>query len=173
MLAVSVVISVVALVVSVVFAIRQARVDMRQAEITNAQPLVVDLFREFRDTAHRRHQLKNLPDVGDPAPDGFASITDEELRNTAMETSWLYGNIGVMVAHGMVDAAAIAGWVGNSAIDLWKELGPFVRGERLKRAHGYYEDYFEYLVRVRFERDLRPDDVRRRAMPKLYEIRSL
>jgi hypothetical protein len=164
--------SIVALGVSVVV----ARNQLRQSSITNAQPLAIDLFREFRErSADRRRLHKELPKIKDSAK-GFESIADEELQQLARSTSHWYDNIGVLVAHGMVEPEYVAGFLGTSAIDTWNLLKRFIVGDReCRKSIGQdddYQDYFEYLVRLRFEGDLPPREVRRRVMPKLYELRG-
>ena len=151
---------------------RQAALAATQAEIGNAQPLAIDLLREFRhDSMVRRRLHKELHAY--PATNGFESIDDPELQQLARSMSHWYDNVGLLVAHGMVSPEYVAGFLGHSAIDSWNLLERFIKREQEVRPAGDYQDYFEYLVRIRFEGDLRPEELRRRVMPELYALRRV
>jgi hypothetical protein len=172
------IVSLIALAVSGMFAWRhygiepeQAQLARDQAAISNAQPLAIDLLREFREhSADRRCLYRELPAY--PSNDGFESIDDPELPQLAVSTSHWYDNVGALVAHKMVDPTYIAGFLGQSELDMWNLLERFILAERRTKPHGDYGDYFEFLVRVRLLSDLNPAELRRRVIPDLYSFRS-
>jgi hypothetical protein len=148
--------------VGYVFGRRQA-LTARQA---NQVPVLVDLFREHRSEklATTREFLRAFnPDELD-AGLGLAALP-EDKRASVRELMWFYDNLGVLVAHGIIDLGPVAGYLGGSVIAYWDKLAPLIAGEREQRRRAAtpdpdrWQEYFENLAVL--VRDRGPEQARR------------
>ena len=55
-------------------------------------------------------------------------------------------NLGVLVAHGLLSPELAAGFLGDSALRMWRVLSPFIVRERELRTPPHYQHYFEHLA---------------------------
>lgn len=141
------IVSVIALAVSLAAALRQ----LRLARHANVVPVLIDLFREHRSRPlmeARRFVYTELHQYNLSL--GLMGLPDEQTRDAVRELMWFYDNLGVMVAHRVVDVEPLAGYLGGSVVDMWKALAPLVRAERGLRSIASEPDrwqlYFEYLA---------------------------
>jgi hypothetical protein len=141
-------ISITALVVSLAavvggyyFGLRQA-VTSRQA---NQIAALVDLFAEHRSETLTKGRAFVCGD-GIASCDLKAGLdgVPSEYRRAVVELMWFYDNLGVLVAHGIVDLDPIAGYLGGSLVNSWTALAQLVEVERQTREGGWQE-YFENL----------------------------
>lgn len=135
-----------------------ARGQLRQARVANSLATAFVLFREFRGMTDTRFRLgQRIAHDQDEQPPTF-----RELGDDVVELSHLLDNIGMLVAEDLVPAELVAGYMGNSVIDLWEKLGPSIEAERKRRRErgesDAYQVYFEHLAVVMREVD--PDRVR-------------
>ncbi|WP_157881127.1 DUF4760 domain-containing protein [Streptomyces griseoruber] len=144
------VVSLLALAVSGVVSLRQLRLSQH----ANALPVVVDLFQEHRGV--RLAQARTFVHEELPGYDldgGLAGLPDEG-RDLVRELAWYYDNLGVLVAHGVVDIEPVSGYLGGSVISVWEHMEPLVRAERTRRAQntlpdpGRWQVYFENLYHL-------------------------
>jgi hypothetical protein len=139
------IIAVVALVVAVISAIISAR-ELREARKANAFPAAIDLFREFRDpdfVADRRLLLRELENC-DPET-GMSGLPDG-INQAAFRVSHYLDNVGVLVAHKLIDPEIAVSFLGASALSLWQALSDFIRRERELRSYADYQMHFEHLA---------------------------
>ena len=138
-------IAVVALIVATVSAAISAR-QLREARKANAFPAAIDLFREFRDpafVADRRLLLRELENC-DPAF-GMSGLPDG-VNQAAFRVSHYLDNVGVLVAHKLIDPEIAVSFLGASALNLWQALKEFIRRERVLRSYDDYQMHFEHLA---------------------------
>lgn len=148
-------IAIVALIVSVATAIGGYYFGLHQsvtARQANQLPALVELFAE-----HRSEELTQgrafVCGAGIQACDltiGLEGIPLEE-RRAILELMWFYDNLGVLVAHSIVDLDPVAGYLGGSLMEVWEALAPLIEVERRTRSYGWQE-YFENLYRLVSER---------------------
>ena len=138
-------IALLALVVALASAIISAR-QLREARKANAFPAAIDLFREFRDpafVADRRLLLTELERC-DPTL-GMQGLPDR-IRGPAFRVSHYLDNVGVLVAHRLIDPEIAGSFLGASALQLWEALKEFIRRERVLRSYPDYQMHFEHLA---------------------------
>lgn len=120
--------------------------QLREARKANAFPATVDLFREYRArdmVAARRLLSEKLPNL-DPAA-GIRDLPDD-VAQAALRVSHYLDNLGVLVAHELLDPRLAAGFLGDSTLRLWSQLEPFIAQERTLRSPKAYLQYFEHLA---------------------------
>jgi hypothetical protein len=138
-------IALLALAVAIVSAAISAR-QLREARKANAFPAAIDLFREFRHpdfVADRRLLLEELKKC-DPEQ-GMSGLPDG-VRQAAFRVSHYLDNVGVLVAHKLIDPEIAVSFLGASALSLWQELKAFIRRERVLRSYDDYQMHFEHLA---------------------------
>jgi hypothetical protein len=145
MTAAALIVSLVALALSGWSSIRQ----LGLARHANSLPTLVELFKEHRtnELADARHFVcSRLPSID--VSDGLAAL-DESDQQLVRALGWYYDNLGVLVAHGVVPVAPVAGYLGGSLIECWERMEPLVQAERAKRAQmtdpTRWQEYFENL----------------------------
>jgi hypothetical protein len=153
----SLTIAVAALLVAGIAALISAR-QLREATKANAFPATVDLFREYRDremVAARRLLSQKLP-----APEHATAIRDlpDDVAQAALKVSHYLDNLGVLVAHDLLEPELAAGFLGDSTLRLWRQLEPFIVRERALRKPNAYLQYFEHLATTLHE--VQPEHVR-------------
>jgi hypothetical protein len=134
-----------ALAVAAVAAVISAR-QLREARRANAFPATVDLFREYRSremVAARRLLFERLP--AHEAEGGIQGLPDDVAQAALMVSHYL-DNLGVLVAHHLLDPRLAAGFLGDSTLRLWSQLAPFIVFERSRRSPNAYLQYFEHLA---------------------------
>jgi hypothetical protein len=142
---VSFVIAIAAVIVSTLTMIIVA-LQVVQARKANALPATIDLFREYRSAEmEKARQLlaERLPDL-DPAS-GMRGLPDD-VSVAAFQMSQYLDNLGVLVAHGLLSPELAAGFLGDSALRMWRVLSPFIVRERELRTPPHYQHYFEHLA---------------------------
>jgi len=138
-------IAIAALIVAAIAALISVR-QLREATKANAFPAAVDLFREYRNremVAARRLLSQELP-----APENAKAIRDlpDDVAQAALKVSHYLDNLGVLVAHGLLQPELAAGFLGDSTLRLWQQLEPFIVRERALRSPNAYLQYFEHLA---------------------------
>lgn len=138
-------IAIAALVVAAIAAVISVR-QLREARKANAFPATVDLFREYRseEMVKARRLLSQELVNADPA-EGIRGMPDD-LARAALRVSHYLDNLGVLVAHELLDPKLAAGFLGDSTLRLWSDLGPFIFSERSFRIPKAYLQYFEHLA---------------------------
>ncbi len=139
------IVALIALVVAAISAFISAR-QLREAMRANAFPAVVDLFREYRSAemvAARRLLSSKLPEL-EPV-EGIQGLPDE-VASAAIKVGNYLDNLGVLIARRLLDPEVAAGFLGDSALRLWRELSPFIQRERELRSPAAYQEYFEHLA---------------------------
>jgi hypothetical protein len=157
-------IAILALVVAIASAVISAR-QLREARKANAFPAAIDLFREFRDpgfVADRRLLLTELEDC-DPEL-GMQGLPDR-VRPAAFRVSHYLDNVGVLVAHRLIDPEIAGSFLGASALQLWEELKEFIRRERVLRSYPDYQMHFEHLAATVDSLQLDSDSLGWKKMP--------
>ncbi len=148
-------IAIVALLVAAAAALISAW-QLREAKKANAFPATVDLFREYRSremVAARRLLSQRLPDAASPIRD-----LPDDVAQAALRVSHYLDNLGVLVAHDLLEPELAAGFLGDSTMNLWKRLMPFVVLERALRSPNAFLQYFEHLAAT--FREVQPPRVR-------------
>lgn len=93
--------------------------------------------------AARKLLSEQLPGL-DPAA-GIRALPDD-VAQAALRVSHYLDNLGVLVAHGLLDPKLAAGFLGDSTLRLWSQLQPFIARERTLRSPQAYLQYFEHLA---------------------------
>jgi hypothetical protein len=143
-------VSITALLTSVTVAATQIRVS----RAGNSVQTLIGLFTEHRShyLAESRHVVFNDAENWDLSQ-GLAGVP-EEHRVQVRDLMWFYDNLGVLVAHGVVDIRPVSAYLGGSVLEMWVKLEPLVQAERRKRAvagfsdSGRWQYYFEFLVKM-------------------------
>jgi hypothetical protein len=134
----------------------QLRVMHRQTVL----PVVLDAFREARTQGwytDRDWVLRNL--AAEHGPDSGVSRLPEPARGRVRRVGFFFDNIGVFVAHRVVDQDLVIGFFGIGLVEVWDVLEPYIRREAELRGAGYMV-YFENLVSLHRSRG--PAEVYRR-----------
>ncbi|MGB2711419.1 MAG: hypothetical protein WBC33_07865 [Conexibacter sp.] len=132
--------------------------QLQETRKANAFPATVDLFREYRSremVAARRLLSQTLPDLD--AANGIRGLPDD-VAQAALRVSHYLDNLGVLVAHDLLDPKLAAGFLGDSTLRLWSQLERFVVRERELRSPTAYLQYFEHLAATLHE--VQPERVR-------------
>jgi hypothetical protein len=134
-----------------------ARTQHRVGEKALTLPTLIDLLREHRSielTRARKFAAEELP-AFDVVPRGLAALPVED-RDRLQHLMWFYDQLGVLVAHDVIDADAVIGYLGGSVLWVWEAVRPLVEAERARRRTegdpGRYQEYFEnftWIVRER------------------------
>jgi hypothetical protein len=166
----SLTLSVLATLVSSLIAVRQSKL-MRH---TNLVPVVVDMFRDFRDPEFKVHMgyvQHSLWKEYDHATAGTSEL-GEEARSHVAPVMNFFNTIGLLVAQGVIDGSVPSSSMGGSILRAWSRIGPFIRTERAHRKDPNYSIYFEDLA-VRALR-LPPSKLKKRlgmrSMPLHWEM---
>ena len=138
-------VAIAALIVAAIAAFISIR-QLREATKANAFPAAVDLFREYRDTemvAARKLLSEELPTAENAK--AIRNLSDD-VGQAALKVSHYLDNLGVLVAHDLLQPELAAGFLGDSAVRLWSQLEPFIALERELRSPNAYLQYFEDLA---------------------------
>jgi len=138
-------IAILALVVAVISAVISAR-ELREARKANALPAAIDLFREFRDPAFVTDRRLLLRELKNCDPEGGMSGLPDGVNQAAFRVSHYLDNVGVLVAHKLIDPEIAVSFLGGSALSIWEALKEFIRRERVLRSFDDYQMHFEHLV---------------------------
>jgi hypothetical protein len=157
-------IAVVALLVAVAAAAISYR-QLREARKANAFPAAIDLFREFRDPAFVADRRLLLSQLRGCDPEQGMSGLPARIKDAAFRVSHYLDNVGVLVAHKLIDPEIAGSFLGASALSLWHELAPFIRRERVLRSYDDYQMHFEHLVATVDSLALDSDRLGWRKMP--------
>ena len=63
-------------------------------------------------------------------PEGGMRGLPDEVARAALRVSHYLDNLGVLVANGLLEPELAAGFLGDSALRLWRDLYPFITRER-------------------------------------------
>ena len=138
-------IAVVALVVAI-FSAAISVWQLREARKANAFPAAIDLFREFRDAAFVADRRLLLSELSNCDPEQGMSGLPDGINQAAFRVSHYLDNVGVLVAHKLIEPEIAVSFLGASALNLWQELAPFIRRERALRSYADYQMHFEHLA---------------------------
>lgn len=138
-------IALLALVVATASAVISAR-QLRESRKANAFPAAIDLFREFRDPEFVADRRLLLTELGNCDPDKGMQGLPDHIRPAAFRVSHYLDNVGVLVAHRLIDPEIAGSFLGASALQLWEALNDFIRRERVLRAYPDYQMHFEHLA---------------------------
>jgi len=134
-------ISLLSLFAAVVTARRQALLAQR----ANDASALVELFREYRSQPLASARRNVRDHIKEWAPENGVEGLPDDVRYLL----WFFDNLGVLVAHGVVESGPVIGWLGGSAVSMWDLLQPFILAERTNRPRGLdpnrYQEYFENL----------------------------
>lgn len=138
-----------------------------QAKVANSIPVVLGLLGEFTETRRERYFVIQELSGYDPAM-GVWGLPDD-ARESVLRVLHYLDHLGLLVAEGLADEKAIAGFVGDAIVDLWLALEPYVQSERENRRRDWkvddvaYQMYFENLAARMVELD--PEWIRRHLRP--------
>jgi hypothetical protein len=127
----------------------------------------VDLTREYRLEPLRRARVivRQLP----PHTPGMRLIDlDEDQRDAAIAVSHYLDNLGALVVHDLLTPHAARTFLGSSAIQMWKILGPYIYCERESNGFSIYQIHFEHLAWLMDQVDIEAEmleQFRGRLMP--------
>jgi hypothetical protein len=143
--ALSLAFSVAAVVISAIFAIRQSRL-MRHS---NLLPVVVEIFKEFRDPTFKEHLNYLQHRLWDEHPPSNAGTSElpEEARVHVMTVAGFFNTVGLLVAYGVIDDLIPGSAMGGSILRAWSRIAPYIENERQRRNDPNYHMYFEDLAR--------------------------
>jgi len=139
------VVAIAALAVAMVAASISVR-QLGEAKKANAFPATVDLFREYRSVEMVKARRLLFHGLADADPTGGIRGMPDDLARAALRVSHYLDNLGVLVAHRLIDPRLAAGFLGDSTLRLWKDLAPFIYSEREFRNPNAYLQYFEHLA---------------------------
>lgn len=142
---VAIAIALLALAAAIVSAAISAR-QLREARKANAFPAAIDLFREFRDPAFVADRNLLVRELRNCDPDAGMRGLPDGVRQAAFRVSHYLDNVGVLVAHKLIDPEIAVSFLGASALNLWQELKEFIRRERVLRSYADYQMHFEHLA---------------------------
>lgn len=132
-----------------------ARGQLHEARRASAMPLVIDMFREFREMRGARLRVAGTDTTNVP-------LTD--LHGEIVAMAHLLDNMGMLVAEGLVRPELIAGYMGTSVVVVWEKLRSSIEWERQYRRElglsDAYQAYFEHLAVIMREVD--PDEARKK-----------
>ncbi|GAA0925885.1 MULTISPECIES: DUF4760 domain-containing protein [Streptomyces violaceusniger group] len=141
---VTLLISLIAVGVTAIFSVRQVRL-MTHA---NKLPVVLDLFKEWRDPEFVRREQRlweRLP----PEPSaerGFSGL-EEPLRSDAYEVCTYYQMLAYLVAFDVIEEDLIFLAVHYRLLKTWEVVEPYVLAERRARGDFYsFMNFFEELA---------------------------
>ena len=96
--------------------------QVAEARKANALPGTIDLFREYRSAEMEKARwllTERLPDL-DPAI-GMRGLPDD-VAAAAFQVGQYLDNLGVLVARGLLAPELAAGFLGDSALRMWRVL---------------------------------------------------
>ncbi len=70
----------------------------------------------------------------------------DDVAVAAFQVGQYLDNLGVLVARGLLAPELAAGFLGDSALRMWRVLSPFIVRERELRTPPHYQHYFEHLA---------------------------
>lgn len=162
--------SLVAVIVSTVLALRQAKL-MRH---NNLLPVIVDIFKEFRDPVFKEHLdylQHRLWAEYPPTGTGTSELADEGRRHVTAVAGF-FNTVGLLVANNVIDETVPTSAMGGSILRSWARLSPYIVNERVRRNDPNYHMYFEDLARRAL--DLPPSKLREkltvRSMPQRWHF---
>lgn len=140
-----VIVSLFALMLSVVAMLRQHRA----AKAGHSISVLISLISEYRSPEMRQSRqwvLRQLDTDYQQGERSFSALPDEG-RVHALRLSHFYDHLGLLAAHRLIDPDAALGYLGDSMMDAWTRLEPFIFHERTSRINGEYQEYFDMFVR--------------------------
>jgi hypothetical protein len=142
--AMAVALSVVAVIVSALSFRRQSTL-MQHA---NLLPVLIDMFRDFRQPEFRQHLDFVEKKLWDQYPRKGIGIDDlpKQARQHVLPVMSFFGNAGTLVANGVVSDVMVASYMRGSALMAWTRLAPYIRNERERRDDETYYLFFEHLA---------------------------
>lgn len=144
--AIALALSLVAVAVSAVSAFRQATL-MQHA---NLLPVLIDMFRDFREPEFRQHLAFIEEELWERCPPGGTGIDDlpQEVRSRVIPAMSFFANAGTLVANGVITDVMAASYMRGSVLVAWSHLAPYIRNERDRRDDETYYLFFEHLASV-------------------------
>src|SRR5262245_27543784 len=113
---------------------------LREARKANALPTLLEFVQEYRRyEADRRYLLRDLRNEHDPKV-GISGLPND-ARERVVRVQHYLDQLGLLVDQQLVDAGAVAGFMGESVLRSWQALSPYITAERDIRG----EDYAEYF----------------------------
>jgi hypothetical protein len=139
----------IALALSLVALAISARLAKKQTQVmknANLLPVVIEMLREVRGPEFRPHldyvQYRLASEY--PARLGYSGLP-HEAQEHVLATTNLFDQLGLLVAHHVIDEKLVIGYAGSVLDQTWSSLEPFTLEERSLRKRQFLV-YFEHLV---------------------------
>jgi hypothetical protein len=139
--------------VAVCIATWQVRASAKNAERSNALPVLSEIFSEWRSPEFRMSILYLISETpAASSSEGFASLP-EIWREHAYKVCYFLDYLGVLVVRDIIREETIIGMMGTRIIQVWRAIEPHILAERQYRIRTYPSDappgflvYYEHLV---------------------------
>jgi len=147
------IIAVLTSIISLVIVLRQTLI-LKHA---NALPILIDMLREYRSADFKRHYRYIADDLRkecDPEQTGYTNLPVTAAIHV-LPVSHFFDNLGLLVAHGIINEELVLSFMGESIEFAWLVLEPYIvkegelrkaiREGELKKAD--YQEFFRDLVK--------------------------
>jgi len=146
-------ISITIALVAVSVATWQARHTIQNARHSRFLPVITEIMTQFRAQEFRESMLRLVETpAGGKYDHGFESLP-KDLRDDAYRVCYLFDQVGIMVALGIISEDIVIGLAGTPAMRVWLAMTPAIESERAYRRRTYPADippgfltYYEHLV---------------------------
>jgi len=146
-------ISVIVALVAVSVTTWQARHTIQNARNSRFLPVITEIMTQFRAQEFRESMLRLIENPAKGKYErGFESLPND-LRDDAYRVCYLFDQVGIMVALGIISENIVIGLAGTPAMRVWLAMKPAIEGERAYRRRTYPSDvppgfltYYEHLV---------------------------
>jgi hypothetical protein len=131
----------------------QARHAIQNARHSRFLPVITEIMTQFRSEEFRESMLRlvEAPARGKQGR-GFESLP-EDVRDDAYRVCYLFDQVGIMVALGIISEDIVIGLAGTPAMRVWLAMKPAIESERAYRRQTYpaevppgFLTYYEHLV---------------------------
>lgn len=128
-----------------------AQRELKETRAANSVPVLIDLFTEHRGdhlAQAREFVFNELPNRS--TPNGLKDLTLDE-RKFVRDLLFFYGNVGILVAHGVIDVDPVCAYLGGSVQTVWAKVEKqIIEPERSRRKQSpditAWQAYFENLA---------------------------